>query len=155
MAPPSPRTTTFRLTQQPQQQGKIIRAHCCCNHFSSFIPFLDRRRHQGGGRNFSTHCDTNAGGDLPSCQLTVADNKLLHTGITSMRIPAGPSFTTVFGNIGGKRAAQFARTRYQASASLTVFTNKFQGDCQRLWNAEHHPLVFVATILQTTTPEVH
>jgi hypothetical protein len=51
--------------------------------------------------------------------------------------------------------AQIATTRYQAPAGrvgrrfLAVLTSEFRGVRERLWNSER-PLVFVATVLQTT-----
>ncbi len=54
-----------------------------------------------------------------------------------------------------RRRAQIATTRYQAPAGrvgrrfLAILTSEFRGVRERLWNSER-PLVFVATVLQTT-----
>ena len=54
-----------------------------------------------------------------------------------------------------RRMAQIATTRYQAPAGrvgrrfLAILTSEFRGVRERLWNSER-PLVFVATVLQTT-----
>ena len=101
-----------------------------------------------------------AGADLPSYNVTAADRLLDSAYGDHVHDNDGTHLQGGFSDDAlwqrrWRRMAQIATTRYQAPAGrvgrrfLTVLTSEFRGVRERRWNSER-PLVFVATVLQTT-----
>jgi hypothetical protein len=101
-----------------------------------------------------------AGADLPGYSVTAADRLLdaafgdhVHDN-DGTHLHGGFSDDALWQRR-WRRMAQLATTRYQAPAGrvgrrfLAILTSEFQGVRERRWNSER-PLVFVATVLQTT-----
>ncbi|KAI2506100.1 hypothetical protein MHU86_8331 [Fragilaria crotonensis] len=101
-----------------------------------------------------------AGADLPGYFVTAADRLLDSAYGDHVHDNAGTHLHGGFSDDAlwqrrWRRMAQIATTRYQAPAGrvgrrfIAILTSEFRGVRERRWNSER-PLVFVATVLQTT-----
>ena len=101
-----------------------------------------------------------AGADLPGYGVTAADRLLDSAYGDHVHDNAGTHLQGGFSDDAlwqrrWRRMAQIATTRYQAPAGrvgrrfIATLTSEFRGVRERRWNSER-PLVFVATVLQTT-----